>query len=146
MYRPVYQIGRTAYYGYALQVSPHYDGVTLVEHGGSLAGVSSTFGFVPERGVVAAALTNVQNVPAADIWLAAVNTALGLPLGLDKKRSVEPRFDAPVELIRSFVGVYRSQEGAEVRVFFDGDVLTIETQGERFPLDSASSAPSPVSK
>ncbi len=135
MWQPVYPIGRMTAYGYALQSTP-YGAVTLVEHGGSQPGVSSNFGFVPERGLTVAALTNVTGVSANAIWLAAVNTALGLPL--TQKRSIEPEYQASPDELQSFVGRYRSAEGGNLRVFAEDDGLRLENEGEQFALRASS--------
>ncbi len=132
MREPIHQVGRGAYYGFALRITPGYGGVTLVEHGGGQPGVSSNFGFVPEKGIAAAVLTNVTGVPAESIWLAAVNTALGLPL--DRQRSEEPRYDASQEELERFIGVYRSQEGGSVRIFTEDGCVRAEANGEVFPV------------
>ncbi len=129
---PMYPTGRKTWYNFGLQVSPDYagTGVTLVEHGGGQPGVSSNFGFVPERGITVAVLTNVTGVPAGAIWLAAVNVALGLPL--DTKKSVEVDCGAsPPELSR-FTGFYRCDEGGQVEIFMDGDALIVRREGQEF--------------
>jgi CubicO group peptidase (beta-lactamase class C family) len=132
MCRPHCQIGRNTFYGYGLQITPDYAGMTLVEHGGSLTGVSSNFGFVPERNLSVALLTNIGGAPSASMWLAAVNAALGMPL--DKKRSEEPHFEMGREQLARFAGRYRSGEGADLTVAFDGESLVIRFSGLEFPL------------
>ena len=129
---PMYPTGRNTWYNFGLQVTPNYagTGVTLAEHGGGQPGVSSNFGFVPERGITVAVLTNVTGVPAGAIWLAAVNVALGLPL--DTMKSIE--FDcgaAPSELSR-FSGFYRCDEGGQAELFMDGDKLIVRREGQEF--------------
>ncbi len=129
---PMYQSGRKTCYHFGLQVTPDYadTGFTLVEHGGSQPGVSSNFGFVPEKGITVAVLTNVTGVPAGAIWLAAVNVALGLPI--DTKRSVEvDRGASPSELER-FTGLYRCDEGGQAELFMDGDRLIVRREGLEF--------------
>ena len=135
MLQPAYQIGRRAHYGFGLEAVPGYAGAyTLAEHGGSLTGVSSRFGFVSEAGLSVAVLTNVSNVPAADIWLALTNTALGLPL--EQKRSVEPTdYSPPPGYLDRFTGTYKSGEGANLSIGPDGNGgLKVEIAGEEFPL------------
>lgn len=132
MQEPVYKIGRNSYYGFALKITPDYCGVTLVEHGGSQPGVSSNFGFIPEKGIGAAVLTNVSNVSAQAIWLAAINTVLGLPL--DQRRSVEPYYDVPFEYLKKFIGTYKSAEGGHLQVVADGDILKAKIKDEEYPL------------
>ncbi|GMX66686.1 serine hydrolase [Paenibacillus elgii] len=129
---PIHRIGRNAFYGCALRVTPDYSGVTLVEHGGGQPGVSSYFGFVPERGLVAAVLTNVANVPANELWLAAVNTALGFPL--EQRSSVEPTYEASPEELRRLAGAYRSSEGGSVDIVLDGNSPFAEIDGKAFAL------------
>ena len=63
-------------YAYGWQVRRHH-GVTVVRHGGSLKGVSSHQGFVPELGFGVAILSNLDEVPVKRLWLAALNLALG---------------------------------------------------------------------
>ncbi len=129
---PIYPLSRSAHYACGLQVTADYGGLTLVEHGGSLNGVSSIFGFVPEARLAAAVLTNVSSVPAADIWLTAVNAALDLPL--DKKRSYEPSWEAPPGYGERFAGRYRSAEGADIQIIWDNRGLSIGLGGEEFAL------------
>lgn len=122
MRTPYFPCTRSQYYGYGLSVRPAYHGVTLVEHGGSLKGVSSHFGFVPEAGITVSVVANLQGVPASKIWLGAVNLILGLPV--DTKRSHEPEYEASREELSRFVGCYRSGEGARVQVTLeDGDLF-----------------------
>ncbi len=65
---------------YALAWSVREDrGVTVVRHGGSLKGVASSLGFVPELGLGVAVLSNLDGAPALRAWQAAVNLALGDP-------------------------------------------------------------------
>lgn len=131
---PMYRTARKTDYHFALQVTPEYDGrgITLVEHSGGQPGVSSNFGFVPEKGVTAAVLTNVTGVPAGAIWLAAVNTALGMPLETEK--SIETDCGAPVEQLARFTGTYKSDEGigVDVSIVTEGDGLKVKTEGEEF--------------
>lgn len=86
-------------------------GVTLFRHGGSLKGVSSHQGWVPELGIGVAILSNLDEVPVMRLWLAALNLAMGLP-------AEAPMFDegtySPVtaadEIAKRVVGVYDSGE------------------------------------
>ncbi|MGN7385368.1 serine hydrolase domain-containing protein [Sporosarcina sp. SAFN-015] len=132
MTEAVHYIGGNSYYGYGLQTTPNYAGVTLVEHGGGQPGVSSNFGFVPERGIVAAVLTNMSDVSANAIWLAAINTVLGLPI--DEKRSTEPQFDMKPEQLQRIVGTYRSGEGAEVEITLEDGTIMATVSGKTYKL------------
>ncbi len=128
----IFPCGRKVSYGYGLRTRPGYHGVTLVEHGGSLKGVSSNFGFIPERGITAMVVANLQGIPASKIWLAAVNLLLGLPI--DTRRSVEPEYDAEEQILKRFEGLYKSGEGAEIRVVLDDGQLFAEMEDQRKEL------------
>lgn len=129
---PIHRINRNSFYGYGLQTTPHYSGVTLVEHGGGQPGVSSNFGFIPERGIVAVVLTNMSDVSANAIWLAAVNAALNLPI--DQKRSEEPYFEIKPELLQRMVGTYRSGEGAEVKIAIENQTAIATISDKTYKL------------
>ncbi|WP_442598708.1 serine hydrolase domain-containing protein [Neobacillus sp. D3-1R] len=133
MWEPFIQVGRNSYYGYALNVTPNYAGeFTLVQHGGGQPGVSSNFGFVPEKKLVVTVLTNVGGVSAGDIWLAAVNTALGLPI--EHKQSEEPFYEMSVNEIKKFVGTYTSKEGGNTKILFEDGKLYVEMDDQKFDL------------
>lgn len=129
---PMYPTGRSTWYNFGLQVTPNYAGLdaTLAEHGGSQPGVSSHFGFVPEKGITVAVLTNVTGVPAGAIWLAAVNVALGLPL--ETQKSVEVDCGASPEQLSRFTGLYKCDEGGQAEIFMDGDTLIVRREGQDF--------------
>ncbi|WP_339251601.1 serine hydrolase domain-containing protein [Sporosarcina sp. FSL W8-0480] len=135
MTTPIHWVSGNSHYGYALKITPDYSGVTLIEHGGGQPGVSSNFGFILERGITVAVLTNLSNVSADAIWLAAVNAVLGLPI--DQKRSVEPQYDMDIEQLKRMVGTYRSGEGAEVVISLNDDVATATIGNETFTLRSS---------
>lgn len=111
-------------YGYGLMVKTDYRGVTLVEHSGSLKGVSSNMGFIPEKGIAAVVLCNLTGVPAARVWLALINLALGLPI---EQHYVDYRpFNWSKDMQASVVGEYNSGEGAKFRIELDAaDQLSI---------------------
>lgn len=128
---PFYQYGRKTWYGAALSITPDHGGVTLVEHGGSQAGVAANFGFVPEHGLVVAVLTNTSGVSANLLWLGAVNAALGLPL--DLPRSEEPIYKATNTERKRILGTYTSAEGGKLRTFEQDGELFVELDGQEFP-------------
>lgn len=138
MWQPVHRVARNAFYGYALGSTPDYSGVTLVKHGGGQPGVSSCFGFVPEEELVVTVLTNLSHVPAEQLWLAAVNTALGLPL--EQKEKIEPEYDASLEELQRMTGIYRSAEGGNVRIFLDGHIPKAEIDQKEFALRASDSS------
>ncbi|MGG1677345.1 serine hydrolase domain-containing protein [Neobacillus sp. NRS-1170] len=138
MSQPYYPINRSSYYAYALEVTPDYHGVTLVEHSGGQSGVSSNFGFIPEHNLVAAVLTNVSEVSAKDIWLEAVNHALGL--SLEEKRSKEQFVDLPEEQLKKFVGTYGSEEGDCLQILFEDNKVKAIINDNEFSLRASGEA------
>ncbi|WP_350343499.1 serine hydrolase domain-containing protein [Proteinivorax tanatarense] len=111
MYQPVYKIDKDSFYGYALKSTINYNGVTLVEHGGGQPGVSSNFGFIPEEEAVIAVLTNVGGVSAGKIWMAVVNTMLGLPLEYNQRKEPYPYYNLTPRELEVLTGKYKSAEG-----------------------------------
>lgn len=132
MRQPVVRVSRDASYAYGLRVTPDYCDLTLVEHGGSLPGVSSHFGYVPEHNLGVAVLTNVSAVPVRAIWMAAVNAALGFPL--DRPSSVEPVWEAPEGFVERYAGTYRSAESGDLRIFVEDGVAKGVVGGEQVVL------------
>jgi CubicO group peptidase (beta-lactamase class C family) len=108
MRSPQVPYGPGSWYGFGLRVQPDHHGVTLIGHSGGLTGVSSHIGFIPELGVGAAVLTNLEDIPASMIWLAAMNALMGLPVGTPQYDPVEHQ-PTPAEL-RAVLGSYRSGE------------------------------------
>jgi CubicO group peptidase (beta-lactamase class C family) len=134
MWTPAYQILPQTFYGYALMMTP-YQGVTLVEHSGGQPGVSSNFGFIPEKELAVAVLTNASGAPAGDIWLAAVNNVLGLPL--EQKAGVEPDYGMSELESEKFIGIYESDEGGRLEIKKNGNELTAWIEEESFKLRAA---------
>ncbi|MBS4174849.1 serine hydrolase domain-containing protein [Bacillus sp. FJAT-49736] len=133
MYTPYIPIEGISYYGYALHITPNYHGSTLVEHGGGQPGVSSCFGFVPEKGLVVAVLSNVSNISAGDIWLEAVNTALGIPLN-ERNRGEDTVDQTTDEQLAKFVGIYQSKEGSCLEIILENHSLKAVIGNETIPL------------
>ncbi|UED70543.1 serine hydrolase [Brevibacillus sp. HD3.3A] len=137
MWQPVHRLTKDAWYGYALKTTTDYAGVTLVEHGGGQPGVSSNFGFVPEKGVVCVVLSNMENVPIRKVWLAAVNAALGLPLA--HKEPDAPLYQIDGEELDKLVGTYACAEGGHLRLFVREGVPVADVAGTEFALRAAAS-------
>ncbi len=133
MRAPIHPVGEGSYYCYALQITPAYHGVSLVEHGGSLPGVASRFGYVPERAISAVVLTNLSGAPADQIWTALVNTALGLPLG-GPRFAPAPTFPVSEDRLQLLIGLYATDEGLSVRVSLAEGSLAAEFEGQSYPL------------
>ena len=80
MIHPHAPYSRDRKYCYGFTRLDDYHGVTLIEHSGSLRGVASNIGFIPEKGLGVAVLSNLTGTPSSRAWLAAVNLLLGLPV------------------------------------------------------------------
>lgn len=123
---------RDRWYGYGLSICPDYGGGTLVEHSGGLKGVSSNMGFVPEKGIGAAVLSNLSGAPAGKIWLAAVNLLLGLPI--EHPRSVYAQGDWPAADLPRYAGRFKSAEGGEVVFSAEGGGLIAAVAKKRYEV------------
>jgi CubicO group peptidase (beta-lactamase class C family) len=119
-------------YGYGLMTQKDYNGLTLVEHGGSLKGVSSHFGFVPEKNISAVVLCNLSGVPVSDIWLAAINTALSIPI--EAKRREYDTYEWSMDEIEPLLGEYISGEGAKINVFVKEDKIIINMSDNDYEI------------
>lgn len=129
--QPMYRSGRKTWYCFALQVTADHQGYTLVEHGGNQIGVASNFGFVPEQGIAVVVLTNTSGASASALWLAAMNTALGLPLATP--RSSEPEYQPSTQEIASVLGTYRAAEGGRIAVKQEQGQLLVEDAEGSYP-------------
>ncbi len=131
-----YGSGGNVWYGYGLMVEPEYSGATLVSHGGNLKGIASRVGFVPESNIGAVVLTNLTRAPATEIWKAALNCALGLPVDFVPD-PVEFR-DWPAEELKKVEGVFESGEGSVVEISVDEDKLVAKFDGTLAPIRTTS--------
>lgn len=126
MMQPHAYVDDGLWYGYGLAVRPDYQGLTVVEHGGSVKGVSAHFVYMAEAGLTGAALANMQYVPTGLALLGAVNEAAGIP--------VETRWTvwspAPAELpLEAYAGTYVTDDGVRMDVTVDGDGLLLAASG-----------------
>jgi CubicO group peptidase (beta-lactamase class C family) len=121
MWQPFIRVHDDTYYGYALTTTNYSHGLTLVEHGGGQPGVSSYFGFVPEKKLVVAVLTNVSGAPSSDLWLAGVNAVLDFPIKQTRREdtSYNGNLDSRID------GDYHSAEGGSITIK-NGTTITIE--------------------
>jgi len=117
------------YYGYGLMVHPNYHGVSLVEHGGGIKGVSAYVSCVPEKDITGAALANLGQVPSGQILLGAMNVLLGLPVGT---RRLEYRdYACPAERLGRYEGVYISGEGVRCEMAVVDGELHVQLRGKQ---------------
>ncbi|MBX6349956.1 MAG: serine hydrolase [Clostridia bacterium] len=121
MTAPHARCGQNMYYGYGLMITPGYDGVTLVEHGGNIKGAAAWASVVPERGWTGIALTNLVSSPADQLILSVWNARLGLPL--DRRHEVFEDYALPADRLAEYEGRFVSGEGAAVDVRAQGGGL-----------------------
>jgi CubicO group peptidase (beta-lactamase class C family) len=132
MMYPHFQYQQNKYYGYGLMITPNYHGGTLVEHGGSLKGISSHMSIVPERGLTGIILTNLVGVPVSPILLGAINSVQGLEP--ETPLQTYHDFDIPRDQLDQYVGQYKSGEGAEMSVSLENQQLMFTNQGKTYPM------------
>lgn len=133
MVTPCYPYPRDVWYGYGFNVRPGYGpGVTLVQHSGSLRGVASNIGFVPERQIGVAVLSNLTGFPSSKVWLGAVNLLLGLPV--DHPLVATKEYHETPERMRKLCGRYRSGEGADIKVELKGGEITAQIESKEYPV------------
>lgn len=133
MWSPVVSVKPQEYYGYGLSIIPNYNGVTLVRHGGGQPGVSSYFGFIPEKDIVISVLTNVTGVPVGDLWLATVNTILGMrtdqSIDIGESRRLNTREGD------AFTGYYTCDEGYSILVKHNNDRVVGLIEDKEYELE-----------
>lgn len=130
-YHPYYP---ERWYGYGFIVRPDYHGCTLIQHSGSLRGVASNIGYVPEKGIGAVVLCNLTGFPAAKVWLGAINLLLGLPVDNPLvKKEICPQ---PESQLLKLAGTYRSGEGANIVVRVKDGKLQAEVDDKVYPVET----------
>ncbi len=112
---------RTAY-GLGWMLRDGFNGLSLWRHGGSLKGVSSHLGGVPDLGLGVVVLANLDEVPVKRLWYAAVNAYLGLPL--ERSAFEVASTNLGNEAVEKLGGVYSSGEPwGRLELVADGDRL-----------------------
>jgi CubicO group peptidase (beta-lactamase class C family) len=129
---PHFQYQENKYYGYGLMITPDYHGGTLVEHGGSLKGISSHMSIVPEKGLVGIILTNLVGVPVSTVLLGALNSVQGLKPETHLQSYSDYEI-ASTQLVQ-YTGEFKSGEGAEMSVSQEKDELIFTNQGKDYPM------------
>lgn len=135
MWKPVVSIGTQDGYGLGLRVTPkHEKGYTLVEHGGDQPGVSSHFGFIPEKGVAAVVLTNRSGVSAERLWLAAIYATLGEQLNQKRLNIANAPFNQ--DRFYNHIGEYYSAESGSIRFHLENDQPYASIDGQTFDMQA----------
>lgn len=118
-------------YGFGWIVHPSFLGEKLIEHSGSVLIYTGFVGYIPERNLGVALLSNCAGYPLSNIGM----YALTLMLGKDPEAELDfVKFDSTLQ---SLVGRY---EGYKKSVIFDvkrnGDFLTIEMVSRNLKISS----------
>ncbi|WP_141432155.1 serine hydrolase [Bacillus sp. 03113] len=129
MWKPYFEMAKNSHYGYAWKVND-YHGITLVEHNGVQQGVSSNFGFIPEKNIAVAVLTNVSNVAADVIWLEVINTMLNIPLHTQRFLPVP----FPIKNPKALLGTYVPKKGGRLEIIANNGELQGKINGEVYTL------------
>jgi CubicO group peptidase (beta-lactamase class C family) len=132
MLHPYAPYSRDRKYCYGLSRLDGYHVVTLIEHSGSLRGVASNMGFIPEKGLGVAVLSNLTGTPSSRACLAAVNLLLGLPV--DTPRSVYKKEAWPPEVISTYTGTFRSGEGVSLKLSVKDGMLIATVDKEEYEV------------
>lgn len=134
MCRPRQVVKPGVYYGYGLERKQLLD-MTVLEHGGSLPGVSSNFSFCPEADLGVVVLCNTMDVPVYAVAEAALRAACGLEIRPEPLK--RPPYQWTEEEIKKLAGRYQSGEGdAFVLTEKDGG-LSMELNGKEIDLKPA---------
>lgn len=131
MYKPRQFMKPGVYYGYGLETKQLGD-MTIVEHGGSLPGVSSNFAFCPQAGLGVVVLCNTMDVPVYAIGDAAMRACCGLPV-MEEKQAHAP-YKWTGEEIGELAGEYVSGEGDRFTLTAAQDRLSMEVNGKPVEL------------
>ena len=119
-------------YGYGLMIGKDCHGGTLIEHGGAIKGVSAQIFTIPESDTTGAILMNVDGGPATDLMHGLLNEYRGQPAATPPFPYAD--YELPVERLATYVGEYRSSEGANVTVEIEENGLVLKAMGGKLPL------------
>lgn len=119
-------------YGYGLMVSPAFPEGLMLEHGGSLKGISSHIFSVPSMELTGVVLANLDGVSVRELVVALLNT-------LAQRPPAAPLYTyAPYELaseqLSEYVGSYRSAEWLNTVIEEREGKLQLLVDGLAYPL------------
>ncbi|WP_429842264.1 serine hydrolase [Brevibacillus sp. FIR094] len=119
-------------YGYGLMVSPAFPDGLLVEHGGSLKGISSHIFSVPDQGITGVILVNLDGVSVRELVLGFLNSYFERPAGAPVY-AYDP-YKVADEQLSLYEGRYSSQEWVNVSIAKSEGKLILEVDGLSYPL------------
>lgn len=121
------------YYGYGLETKQLLDR-TVLEHGGSLPGVSSNFSFCPQEEVGIVVLCNTMDVSVAAVADAALRVYCGLPAR--ETRIPHKARSWSEEELGELSGSYVSGEGDAFVLTEENGTLRLSVNGKEQPLSA----------
>ncbi|MGG1155454.1 serine hydrolase domain-containing protein [Brevibacillus formosus] len=132
MLTPFARVDGHRFYGYGLMVSPAFPDGLLVEHGGSLKGISSHIFSVPAKGITGVILVNLDGVSVRELVLGFLNSYFARPAGT-------PLYDydpyvVTDEQLSLYEGRYSSQEWVSASITKCEDKLYVEVDGLSYSL------------
>lgn len=119
-------------YGYGLMVSPAFPDGLLVEHGGSLKGISSHLFSVPSQGITGVVLVNLDGVPVRELVIGFFNSYFGRPAAAPLY--AYDSYELADEQLSEYVGRYGSQEWVSTTIGKRDGKLHLEVDGLTYPL------------
>ena len=119
------------YYGYGLEIRQLGD-MTLIDHTGSLPGVSSSFSFCPQKGFGVVVLCNTMDVSVGTIADAAVNYYCDLPVR--PSLPVHENRTWSNEEMEELAGDYVSGEGDSFSLYISDGKLLMDLNGKHVDL------------
>lgn len=127
MCRPRMEYRPESFYCYGL-ATKKIDDLTVVEHGGSLTGVSSNMSWSYDAGAGVMVLCNTSGVPVSTIADAAMKMYNGKTQLEDRDVYTECEWSESVK--RSVSGVYSSGEGDGLEIYLEDGVPKAKADGE----------------
>ncbi|QQK75481.1 beta-lactamase family protein [Salicibibacter cibarius] len=125
------------HYGYGVIVMPDFFGTTLIEHGGSIKGVTAHFGVLPDRDMAAICLTNIAGAPAESLLKGAVQSEMGIEP--DKAAIKYEDYELTEAERHAIIGTYQSNEGQTIKVYEKNAAIFVGYLGTEIPTRSVGS-------
>ena len=119
-------------YGYGLMVSPAFPDGKLIEHGGSLKGISSHLFAIPETGLTGVVLINLDGVAVRELIAGLLNTIASRPVAVPPYPV--PQYELADEQLTEYEGRYESSEWMKTSIEKREGALQIEVDGLSYPL------------
>lgn len=119
-------------YGYGLMVSPAFPDGLLIEHGGSLKGISSHIFALPEKGLRGVVLINLDGVSVRELVMGLLNSLASRPASAELYPVVPMQLTEEAQ--RAYIGRYESDEWLSATIDQKEGQLFIEVDDVSYPL------------